>query len=90
MAGKGILLNGDNDLLIQNGSMTIGDSEMQEVAVILGLNQGELKFKPTLGPNLIQLVKANTSRFDIEQRVRVHLAIDRKDYNAVKNKIQIR
>lgn len=89
MAGKGILIDENNEPIIVEGSMVIGDTEMQEVALILGLNQGEHKFNPVLGPNLIQLSKTNQSKFDIEQRVRVHLAMDGKDYNAIKNKIQI-
>lgn len=89
MAGKGILLDQDNDIDIVNGSMVVGESEMQEVAVILQLTQGELKFKPTIGPNLIQLKKTNASRFDIIKRTRIHLAIDGKDYDSIKNKITI-
>ncbi|WP_417366906.1 hypothetical protein [Flavobacterium beibuense] len=90
MAGKkGILLDGNNDLKVQNGSLVIGESELQEVGIILSLNQGELKFNPTLGCNLVELIKANASKVDIVKRVRVNLAKDRKDYNAIKNKIKI-
>lgn len=88
MAGKGILLGADGDIEVSNGQMIVGDSEMQETAIILGLNQGEQKLVPVLGPNLVQLVKTNASRFEIEQRVRVHLAKDGKDYAAIKHKIQ--
>lgn len=88
MAGKGILLDDDFDLLVQGGSLVIGDTEMQETALILGMNEGELKTLPELGPNLIQLMKANASRVDIEQRARIHLGRDGKDYAALKTKIQ--
>ena len=89
MAGKGIILTEDFDIEVLNGSMIIGDSEMQETAVILSLNQGDLKFKPVLGPNLIQLNKVPLRRFDFEQRARVHLALDGKDYETIKNKLLI-
>lgn len=87
MAGKGILLGDGGDLLILGKSLQVGNTEMQEVAIIIGMNQGEQKFSPVLGPNIIQLQKAKASKFDIEKRVRIHLAKDGKDYNGIKEKI---
>lgn len=88
MAGKGILLDDNNDLKIVGKRMVVGDSTMQEVGVILQMNQGELKSVPMLGPNLAQLKKTNASRFDLEQRMRVHLAIDGKDYQEIKQQLK--
>lgn len=88
MAKKGILLGNDGELLISNKSMVVGDSEMQEVAIILRMNQGEHKFEPLLGPNLINLTKTKAKAFEIEDRVKLHLALDGKDYRAIKDKIQ--
>lgn len=88
MAGKGILLGNDGDIVIINGKMVIGDSEIQETAIIVDMNQGEHKFVPVLGPNLMQLIKSKASKFDIDQRLRVHLAKDGKDYSALKEKIK--
>ena len=85
--GKGILLN-DGDLMVKSRTLAFGDTEMQEVGIILSLNQGEHKFSPLLGPNLIQLIKSKASKFDIENRVRVALALDGKDYDQIKNKIK--
>lgn len=87
MAGKGILLDNGNDLKIIGGHMVIGDSVMQETALIIGMNQGELKSEPLLGPNLVQLKKTNVSRFEMEKRLRVHLAIDGKDWNTLKSEV---
>lgn len=89
MAGKGILLDNDNDLKVLNGRMVVGDTLMQEVGIIVQMQQGHLKSVPLLGPNLIQLKKTNLSRFDMEQRLRVHLAIDKKDYKQVKRQLEI-
>ena len=88
MAGKGILLDENNDLLIVGKQMVIGDSEMQEVAIILEMNQGALKSSPLLGADLVQLLKSNASKVDVQRRVRIHLEKDGKDYNAIKNKIK--
>jgi phage baseplate assembly protein W len=84
---KGIILD-NGKLKVLNKSLVVGDSEMQEVAIILSLNQGEHKFNPLMGPNLVQLLKSKASSFNIENRVRVALALDNKDYDALKNKIK--
>jgi len=88
MAGKGILLDEHGELLISGRSMVIGETEMQETAIILQMNQGQLKSVPILGPDLVQLINTNAAKFDIEQRTRLHLAKDGKDYNNLKQKIQ--
>lgn len=88
MAGKGILLNNDNDLNVLNGALLVNDSLMQEVGLIIQMHQGGQKAVPLLGPNLIQLKKINVSRFSMEQRLRIHLAIDKKNYKEVKKQIE--
>jgi len=87
MAGKGILLDENNDMKITNSSLALGDTTMQEVGIIIQMQQGDQKAIPILGPNLIQLKKVNASRFDIEQRVRIHLALDKKKYAEIKKQI---
>ena len=89
MAGKGILLDENGGLLVRNKTLFVGNSELQEVAIILQMNQGESKFDPLIGPGLIQETKINKSRVNIERRVRTHLALDNKDYDEIKDKIAI-
>ena len=86
--GKGILLGEDGDMLIRNKSLVVGNSEMQEVALILQMNQGEQKFELLLGTNLAELIKTNSSRFEIERRVKINLSRDGKDYNQIKDRIK--
>lgn len=88
MAGKGILINVQNDLQIKNKNLIIGNTLLQETALILIMNQGEHKFEPILGPNLIQLKKTKYSSFDIEKRTKIHLALDGKDYQVLKHLIK--
>lgn len=85
---KDILLNNDNDLLFANGDLATGDSTLQEVGIILELNQGELKSFPVIGASLVQLLKSKRKRSLIEERVRLHLALDGKEYNAMKEFIR--
>lgn len=85
---RGILLDKDGDLLIQNKQMVVGDTELQEVAIILGMNQGEHKFEPVLGANLVEFLKGKHKAEDIEDRIKIQMSLDNKDYKSVKEKIQ--
>lgn len=84
---KDILLDEYNDLKLLNGDFDSGESEMQEVALILQSVQGEWKEHPIMGPNLYQYIKAKTDKIAIERQMRIHLALDNKDYDELKTKI---
>lgn len=85
---KDILLNTENDLQFSNGDLATGDSTLQDVSIILQMNQGELKSFPVLGASLVQLLKSKERQALMEERVRVHLALDGKDYLQLKRYIQ--
>lgn len=85
---KDIRLNQDNDLKFSNGDFDIDKSEMQEVSLILQSTQGEWKEHPILGPNLYQYLKSKADKIAIERQMRIHLALDDKDYNELKTKIE--
>lgn len=68
----------------QTGDFSAGDTMLQEVDLVVGLNQGELKSDPLLGPSLIRLVNSAVSQNEVQQLLRLHLARDRKDYDKVK------
>ena len=83
--GKGILLDEHGDLAIKSGTLELGDTLLQEVWLILQMNQGDSKFAPLLGANLVNLIKTNASRFEIENRAKTHLALDGKEYDEIKH-----
>lgn len=83
------LLNDSNELIIRNGDLAISESTIQEVALVLELNQGELKSDPILGPNLFRHINAKGNKSTIETKVRLHLARDGKDYDKIKSYIEI-
>jgi len=78
----------EDDLLIRNGDFAVGESEMQEVGIILRLNPGELKSDPVLGPALLRYIKA-ADNGKAQQMARLHLERDGKNYEDLKNKIQL-
>lgn len=82
-----ILLDANDDLDIVHGDFVIGESLIQEVGIILRLNSGELKSDPILAPNLIQLVNSASNNQEFEQRVRLFLERDNKNYDDIKNVI---
>ena len=84
---KDILLDDNNDLKIINGDFDYGDSEIQEVGLILQSTQCEWKMTPTLGPNLYRFIKSKASKSEIESTVAIHLAIDNKDFKTLRTKI---
>ena len=85
-----ILLDDNDDLNIVNGDFVIGESVLQEVGIILRLNSGELKSDPVLAPNLIQLVNSASKEQEFEERVRLFLRRDNKNYEDIKKLINIK
>lgn len=94
---KGMLLSDNGDLKmvpvfekgkIQSG-LTLGDSMVQDACIVLGLNQGEVKVNPLLGPNLIRYVRAKASKVAITKQVKIHLQRAGIDYDELKDKINI-
>lgn len=83
-----ILLTDNNDIKITNGDFDIGDSEIQEVALILQSIQGDWKTTPVLGPNLYRFINGKVTKTEIERETAIHLAIDNKDYKSLKTKIE--
>lgn len=85
-----ILLDDSDDLNIVNGDFVIGESTLQEVGIILRLNSGELRNDPVLAPNLIQLVNSASKEQEFEERVRLFLRRDNKNYEDIKKLINIK
>ena len=52
---KGILLDENNDLLVEGGSLTVGDNEAMVAECVLRVNRGENKEAPLLGAEVIRL-----------------------------------
>ena len=85
-----ILLNENDDFNIIDGDFVIGESILQEVGIILRLNSGDLKSDPVLAPSLVQLVNSAENRQEFEERVRIHLKRDNKNYNEIKGLITVK
>lgn len=82
--GKDILLDADGDLLIVNGDLVIGESDLQEVECILTMMQGELKEDPIMGANLLHYEKSTLTPDQVKAKASIALQRDGKDFNKIK------
>lgn len=74
---KDILLNNANDdLLIENGDFVIGDSDKQNVKLIVDSFKGEFKEFPLVGFGAIGYVKTNTSEMKFKRDLKIQLEND--------------
>lgn len=87
---KGVLYNEDGDLQVENGSLKLGQTTIQEVAIIIGMNPGELKRDPVLGPALVTRIRGSLKQSEIQQIVRLHLQRDGKRYEDVSKLMTIK
>lgn len=94
---KGLLLDKDGDIRIvphkeTDGKLTgfvVGDTLIQNAAIVLELNQGELKEDPVLGANLIRYIRSKADRTAIEKQMKIHLKRVGIDYAELVDKINI-
>jgi hypothetical protein len=86
---RDFLLDENNDLKVAGGDFATGETDMQEVGLILSTNQGEWKENAVLGANLVTKVRSNPEAVRLERNLRIQLRLDGKDYEQVKNKIKM-
>ena len=94
---KGIMLDNTGDLLVQPRAqpdgkligLVVNDTEVQNAAIILGMNQGEYKEDAALGPNLIRFMRQKADKVRIGKQMQIHLRRAGVDYEELKNKINV-
>lgn len=79
----------ENDLRIENGEFTKGESTGQEVKRVVLLNQGMLMSDPLLGPTLIRLIRQKARNEEFRRSVKLHLERDGKDFKKVEKLIKL-
>lgn len=90
MQENDFLIDATDDLVIDQGDFVIKESVLQEVGIILRLNSGALRSDPILAPNLIQLVNRADSDLELQERIRLFLNRDNKNYEDIKKLIFIK
>jgi hypothetical protein len=85
-----ILLDDNDDINFSGGDFDLGESEMQEVAIILRLQQGALKSDVITGSNLTDFIKGKIDPTSVEKRVKVQLERDGKNYETIKKSLKFK
>ena len=53
---KGILIDDSGNLIVKKGTLEIGDTKVQDAALLIGAFTGELKGAPLLGGNAQKMI----------------------------------
>ena len=85
---KDIVLEPNNDFKIVAGDFYIGETEMQEVGLILQSYKGEWKENPLIGANLVREIRSGLSPLKREREVRIQMKLDGKNYDKIKQNIK--
>jgi hypothetical protein len=70
---KGILVDDNGELIVNNGSMTIDDVVFQSSALLIAAFTGEMKHAPLLGGNIRKMIHGSVDPFWVS-RMRLQLA----------------
>jgi len=73
---KDILLDDNYDLLVQDGDFVVGESEAQEMALILMSSPGEWKASPLTGFGWIRRIKGEFIVEDLQKELKTQLDLD--------------
>jgi hypothetical protein len=74
-----ILLGEDNDLMFRNGDFVIGESEEQEIKMIMQAVKNDYKQTPELGVNLVEHIESSGSSLRLRQIIKLNLRMDNKN-----------
>ena len=80
---NGILLDENNKLMIQNGSLVVGDSTLQNQKLLLVASKGELKENPTSGVGIVRYLETSDSD-ELAREIRRVFSQDGMTVNQIK------
>lgn len=70
------LLNNDGKMIVKNGDFVIGESDGQEIELLLVSNPGDWKENPAVGCSMISLVKSRSTETKIKKVINQQLSND--------------
>lgn len=89
-----LILDKDNELVIKDGTLAIGETREQNAQLIILAEKGEFKEHPQLGVGISQFLKSTGREKELLRAIRVQLALDgirprTIDYNNGKLNIEL-
>ncbi|MCT4698087.1 hypothetical protein [Tenacibaculum haliotis] len=67
------LLDENGDLAIENGDFVLGETDQQNVELLLFSNKGEFKEFPLVGFGAINYIKSNVSEIEFKRDLKIQL-----------------
>ncbi len=80
---KDLLLNDDDDLRMAHGDLVVGDSEEQEVGLLMRSNQGDWRASPLTGFGVAQRTRNEVNRTQFARELSSQLELDGFTKNSV-------
>ncbi len=71
-----ILIDNNNELVLQNGTLALGETQEQNAQLIVLAEKGEFKEHPQLGVGVSQFLKSVNREKELLRAIRVQLALD--------------
>ncbi|MCW5900494.1 MAG: hypothetical protein KIT10_14615 [Flavobacteriales bacterium] len=90
MADRGFMVDEKGELVLRNGTIAVGDTLTQDVALLMLTNKGEVRHDMFAGCDLLRRMNSRMSRSEFERIVRIQLERDGKQWPVVKDGIRIR
>lgn len=89
-----LILDKDNEPVIKDGTLAIGETREQNAQLIITAEKGEFKEYPQLGVGISQFLKSTGREKELLRAIRVQLALDgikpqTIDYNDGKLNIEL-
>lgn len=89
-----LILDRDNEPVIKDGTLAIGETREQNAQLIITAEKGEFKEHPQLGVGISQFLKSTGREKELLRSIRVQLALDgikpqTIDYNDGKLNIEL-
>lgn len=82
-ANGDILLDENNEDLLVDGDLSLGDGTLDDCYLIFRLNKGGSTQYPMLGPNLQKMINSPARPTELKQELRLNLEMDGKDPNLI-------
>lgn len=88
-AQRGILVDSKGEIVIRNGTLAIGETLTQEVALLLLTSKGEIRHDVLCGCDLRRYMNGRIRRTELQRIVRVQVERDGKNWDEVKAGINV-
>lgn len=87
--GKGILLDADGDMAVENGTFKVGSRTMQDAYLVLASRQGDFKEDPLAGVGLDRMIRGGENRDKIRKMVEIGLERVGVKFDEIKNSLEV-